>query len=297
MTIASIEKVYIQDLTELYGPDEAGSIAWLVIGFVCQISRSQYINNKSDDLTEEQLATFYRILKDLKGGKPVQYVLGEADFYGLVFKVNPAVLIPRPETEELVDWILKDLKAKAGDKVPLKVLDIGTGSGCIPITIKKWFPSIEVSALDVSNGALELARTNAQLNGVQVNFVQEDILNPTAELNKFAVIISNPPYVTFAEKEHMHINVLENEPHLALFVPDNDALVFYKAIIRFADRHLEDKGLLYLEINENLGRETVSLLENSGFKNIELRQDLRDRDRMIKAQIKRGPIDQALLTN
>ncbi len=285
MTIASIEKVFIEDLTGLYGPEEAGSIAWLVIGFVCKINRSQYLNNKNEDLNEKELATFYRILRDLKTGIPVQYVIGETEFYGSVFKVNSSVLIPRPETEELVDWVLKDVKAGKSGHGVMKVLDIGTGSGCIPVTVKKYLPEVEVSALDISFEALEVARENARLNDTDVYFIQDDILDPAAEWQKFSIITSNPPYVTLAEKGQMHVNVLEYEPHLALFVPQDDPLIFYKAIARFAARHLENGGSLYLEINENLGPETVSLLRASGFKNVELRQDLRDRHRMIKAQL------------
>lgn len=284
MTIASIEKVFVEDLTSLYGPEEAGSIAWLVIGFVCKINRSQYLNNKNDDLSGEELAIFYNMLSDLKKGVPVQYLMGETDFYGSVFKVNPSVLIPRPETEELVDWVLKDMKADKSGREGLKMLDIGTGSGCIPITIKKYLPRLEVSAVDISFDALAVAKENALLNGTEVHFIQDDMLYPVAEWDKFSIITSNPPYVTLAEKEQMHVNVLDHEPHLALFVPENDPLIFYKAIARFADRHLDGGGLLYLEINENLGQETVSLLKDSGFKDIELRQDLRERDRMIKAQ-------------
>ncbi|MEJ7694260.1 peptide chain release factor N(5)-glutamine methyltransferase [Daejeonella sp.] len=285
MTIASIEKVFVEDLTGLYGPEEAGSIAWLVIGFVCKINRSQYLNNKHGDLSGKELAIFYNMLSDLKKGVPVQYLMGETDFYGSVFKVNSSVLIPRPETEELVDWVLKDMKADKSGHEGLKMLDIGTGSGCIPITIKKYLPGVEVSAVDVSSDALAVAQENALLNSTEVRFIQDDILNPIVKWGKFSIITSNPPYVTLAEKEQMHVNVLDHEPHLALFVPENDPLIFYKAIAKFADSHLEAGGQLYLEINENLGQETVSLLKDSGFKDIELRQDLRDRDRMIKARL------------
>lgn len=285
MTIASIEKVFIKDLASLYGPEEAGSIAWLVIGFVCKINRSQYLSNKYDDLSEQELATFYQILSDLKKGRPVQYLLGETEFYGSIFKVNSSVLIPRPETEELVDWVLKDLNINKVELGRLKLLDIGTGTGCIPITIKKYLPNLEVTAVDVSFEALEVAKGNADFNHTDVHFTQDDILNPTAEWKTFSIITSNPPYVTLAEKDRMHVNVLEHEPHLALFVPQDDPLIFYEAIARFANRHLEKGGFVYLEINENLGQETVSLLSRNGFRNIELRQDLRDRDRMIKAQL------------
>ncbi|SKB34362.1 peptide chain release factor N(5)-glutamine methyltransferase [Daejeonella lutea] len=285
MTIASIEKIFIEDLTGLYGPEEAGSIAWLVIGFVCKINRTQYLNNKNDDLSGREVTTFHRILSDLKKGVPVQYLLGETEFYGSIFKVNSSVLIPRPETEELVDWVLKDLKIRIAELQEPTLLDIGTGSGCIPISIKKYLPNLGVAALEVSNDALEVAKENAKLNHTDIHFTLDDILNPTADWQTFSVITSNPPYVTLAEKNHMHVNVLEHEPHLALFVPEDDPLVFYEAIARFASQHLEKGGFIYLEINENLGQETVSLLSRKGFRNIQLRQDLRDRDRMIRAQM------------
>ncbi len=285
MTIASIEKVFIQDLKALYGLEEAGSITWLVIGFVCRINRSQYLSGKDEALSEQQLSTLYDILAALKKGVPVQYALGETEFYGSVFKVNPSVLIPRPETEELVDWVLKDIKMRKEGSEVLKILDIGTGSGCIPVTLSKYIPEAKVSALDVSFEALALAKENAVLNSTDIIFIQDDILNPDITAHKYSIITSNPPYVTLAEKGQMHANVLEHEPHLALFVPDDDPLVFYKAIADFASSHLETGGLLYLEINENFGQETLSLLGSRGFKNITLRQDLRDRDRMIKAQL------------
>ena len=285
MTVASIEKVFTEELKGMYGPEEAGSIAWLVIGFVCRINRSQYLSNKQSELSEAELSAFYVILTDLKKGTPVQYALGETEFYGSIFKVNPSVLIPRPETEELVDWVLKDAKAGRYDNDEITVLDIGTGSGCIPITIRKYFPSSSVSAMDISSAALETARNNALLNKVDVSFLQEDILNPRSSDSTYSIIISNPPYVTVTEKTHMHSNVVDYEPHTALFVPDDDALIFYKAIATFALLHLESDGILYLEINENLGPQTVSLLKTKGFSKVELRKDLRDRDRMIKAQL------------
>ena len=285
MTVASIEKVFIEDLQGMYGPDEAGSIAWLVIGFVCKINRSQFLTNKNSELSNDELAILYNLLTELKKGIPVQYALGETEFYGSVFKVDRSVLIPRPETEELVDWVLKDAKSLRNNKNEIKVLDIGTGSGCIPITIRKYFSNSVVSGMDISNTALETARENAILNKVEVSFIQDDILDPQKSVATFSIIISNPPYVTVAEKTHMHSNVVDYEPHNALFVPDEDALVFYRAIADFALLHLEANGALYLEINENLGPQTVSLLKAKGFSKVELRKDLRDRDRMIKAQL------------
>lgn len=286
MTIASIEKVFIEDLTAMYGSDEAGSIAWLVIGFVCQINRSQYLNNKNDDLSDEQLASFSRILIELKKGMPVQYILGETEFYGSVFKVDPSVLIPRPETEELVDWVLKDVKALKYESKALKVLDIGTGSGCIAVTLKKYLPEAEVFALDISAKALDVAKENAELNNAAVNFLKDDIMQPGKARTSFDIIISNPPYVTLNEKDAMHSNVIDYEPHIALFVPDDNALVFYSAIADFALHNLVSDGTLYLEINENLGPQTLALLTGKGFGKVKLRKDLRDRDRMIKVQLR-----------
>ena len=285
MTIASIEKIFVEDLQTIYGSDEAGSIVRLVIGFVCRINRSQFLINKNSELSEVELSSLYRILSDLKKGIPVQYALGETEFYGSIFLVNPSVLIPRPETEELIDWVIKDAKAGRYDTAEVNVLDIGTGSGCIPITIRKYLSNSVITAIDISNAALETAQKNAHLNNVEVLFIQDDILHPRTSFINYSIIISNPPYVTRSEKAQMHSNVLNHEPHNALFVPDDDALVFYRAIADFALVHLEANGALYLEINENLGPQTVSLLKSKGFSKVEMRTDLRDRDRMIKAQL------------
>ena len=285
MTIASIEKIFIGDLTGIYGAEEASSIAWLTLSFVCKISRSAYLNVKHEDISEIELSAFQKILIDLKKGIPIQYVLGETEFYGSVFKVNPSVLIPRPETEELVDWVLKDIKTLTNYVSPLKILDIGTGSGCIPITIKKYLPDSEIFAMDISESALITAQVNANQNKVNIHFTQNDILHAASSDIKYTIIISNPPYVTISEKENMHVNVVDHEPHSALFVPDNDALIFYNAIAEYAIIHLHKGGFLYLEINENLGSQTLTLLDNKGFKNLELRKDLRDKDRMIKASL------------
>lgn len=285
MTIASIEKIFIGDLIGIYGAEEALSIAWLTIGFVCKINRTEYLNIKHEDISEEKLLMFQSILIDLKKVIPIQYVLGETEFYGLVFKVNPTVLIPRPETEELVDWVLKDVKKLTDNITPLKILDIGTGSGCIPIAIKKYLPDSEIFAIDISETALITAQENAILNQVDIHFSYGDILQPHTSNIKYTIIISNPPYVTISEKENMHVNVVDHEPHSALFVPDDDALIFYSAIADYAMIHLLEGGVLYLEINENLGSQTLALLSNKGFKSLELKKDLRDRDRMIKASI------------
>jgi release factor glutamine methyltransferase len=285
MTFARLENMFTEGLKNLYSREEAGSISWLVISSICGITRSQYQTNKHRELSEQELALFDKALKALKTGTPVQYVLGETEFYDLTFKVNPAVLIPRPETEELVDWVLKDIGLRGGATVNLKILDIGTGSGCIPISLAKNLPGAEVTALDISTEALALATENASLNHTHVVFMQENILSPKPSTHKYHIITSNPPYVTLAEKAQMHINVLDYEPHLALFVPDDDPLLFYRAIATFAFGQLEPEGILYLEINEALGKETVFLLQSAGFTQVELRRDLRNNDRMIRAQL------------
>jgi release factor glutamine methyltransferase len=224
------------------------------------------------------------ILTRLKTGEPVQYILGHAEFYGLYFKVNPSVLIPRPETEELVEWAISSvgsLQLAAGS-----ILDIGTGSGCIAISLKKNLKDAQVSAIDISPEALKTAKENAELNEVDVNFIQNDILNLTHHsllTTHYSLIISNPPYVTLDDKKQMHTNVTDFEPHTALFVPEDDPLIFYRAIADFASTHLEKGGLLFLEINENYGEQTVDILKHKLFNNIELRKDMSRKYRMIKA--------------
>lgn len=284
MTIASIEKIFTEELTSLYGVEEASGIAWLVIGTLCKIDRSRYLNMKHDTLDPNILSRFQSILKELKDGVPVQYVFGETQFYGLTFKVNGSVLIPRPETEELVDWIIKDsvtLKAGSGQ---LSILDIGTGSGCIPVTLKRFLSESIIHAMDVSVSALEVARENARSNQAEISFIEDNILFPVTK-SHFDIIVSNPPYITMLEKEQMHNNVLDHEPHLALFVPNEDPLLFYEAIADFAYQNLNRPGSIYLEINERFGVETISMLVKKGFQNLELREDISGKPRMVKGQL------------
>jgi release factor glutamine methyltransferase len=288
MTIRQLEKAFIDQLTSLYHFEEARNLTWLSISFVCRLDRMQYLAAKQDELSSQDETSLLIILEDLMTGKPLQYILGETEFYGLTFKVNPAVLIPRPETEELVDWIIKDVRKEgsilAADE--FNILDIGTGSGCIPVTLKKNLPEATLRAMDISPDALETANRNSVFNQAEVKFYLDDILHPgQAELlnSNFDVIVSNPPYVTNAERSLMHKNVLAFEPHTALFVEDEDPLIFYRAIAFFSIRQLKPKGWLFLEINESFGKETVNLLGEYGFTDIELRTDLPGRFRMIKA--------------
>ena len=274
MTFREVEQIYLEALTTLYNKQEAGSLAWLSICHVCKFNRSEYLNLKNTEIPTDQYESLLNILKALKTGKPLQYVIGETEFYGLTFKVNPSVLIPRPETEELVEWILSDIRKSKISPDGIKIIDIGTGSGCIPISLKINLPNAKLYAVDVSTEALDVSRQNSTLNNVAIHFIQDDILNPISEElknEKFGVIVSNPPYVLDAEKPKMLPNVLDHEPHLALFVPDDDPLIFYKAIADFAIKNSDINVALYLEINENLGAETVTLLKHMGFKNIELR--------------------------
>lgn len=236
------------------------------------------------ELPAEHLKAIDHILDELKTGKPIQYILGHTEFYGLTFKVNPSVLIPRPETEELVEWVISSVgswRLAVGN-----LLDIGTGSGCIAISLKKNLPEVHVSAIDISPEALKTAKENAELNDVHVDFIHANILNEKFDIenSKFEIIISNPPYITLDDKKQMHTNVTDFEPHTALFVPENDPLIFYSAIADFALKNLEKGGLLFFETNENYGEQIVELLTNKSFKNIELRKDMSGRDRMIVAQ-------------
>jgi release factor glutamine methyltransferase len=233
------------------------------------------------DLAEEQMAEWNAILKELLNEVPIQYLLGTTSFYGLDFEVNANVLIPRPETEELVDWILSDYKKEAIEDC--KILDIGTGSGCIAIALAKNISQAEVAAIDVSKKALELAQTNAQTNGVAVAFLCQNILETEDLQGQFDVIVSNPPYVRTLEKAEIKKNVLEHEPHLALFVDDNDALLFYRKIAALAQKNLKENGKLYFEINQYLGLEMIDLLNSMGFVAVELRKDIYGNDRMICA--------------
>lgn len=236
--------------------------------------------NPTHQISQENVGLILNIVSQLKIQKPIQYILGETDFFGLNFKVTPDVLIPRPETEELVDWIIKSTSDK-----PLSILDIGTGSGCIAISLAANLRKSHVSAIDISPDALEVSKSNALQNKVQVDFYLVDILDNSVEIpsSPFDIIVSNPPYVRESEKLLMKPNVLDNEPHAALFVSDVEPLTFYNAIALRSKTLLKPGGIVYCEINEALGEETQKLFAQNGFKNIEIKKDLNGKDRMIKA--------------
>ncbi len=276
---------FIKDeLKELYPSTEIESFINLIFDHLLNYSKIDIHLNLDKTLSDDTLEKTYGIVADLKSHKPIQYILGDTEFYDLTFKVAPGVLIPRPETEELVHMIINDFKSINKD---LSILDIGTGSGCIAITLAKNISNSKVSAYDISDIALEIAKNNASLNKVNIDFNKVDILKnkDLVTNNKFDIIVSNPPYVRELEKKMMDNNVLDYEPDLALFVPDNDALKFYIAITDFAKNNLNKDGSLYFEINEYLPDEMNKMLSEKGF-NSEVFFDLNDKARMIKASLK-----------
>ncbi|MBO6881556.1 MAG: peptide chain release factor N(5)-glutamine methyltransferase [Winogradskyella sp.] len=281
-----LKHIFHKELDAIYGKNEVESFFFLCTEHYLNVPRIQLTLELEYTFTKSETDTFFKVLEDLRQQKPIQYILGETEFYGLKFKVNEHVLIPRPETEELVDWIVK-CHSERSEESQIKILDIGTGSGCIAISLAKNLPHAKVYALDVSNEALAIARKNAEINKVDIEFIEVDILNEMSwDLEfknlEFDTIVSNPPYVRNIEKAEIKPNVLDNEPHLALFVEDENPLQFYKAITKFAVENLKPKGQLFFEINQYLGQETKALLTKANFEAIELMKDLSGNDRMLK---------------
>lgn len=266
------------ELNSLYSKEEISSITQIILKSKFNISLIDSLNYKLNNLSDLQLNILNEIIEKLKTKEPLQYILGETFFYNMSFTVNRNVLVPRPETEELIEWIID---CERGNNI--SILDIGTGSGCIAITLAKNILTAKVHAWDISSEALEVAKHNAKRNDVIVDFSQNDILNMDNHNQLFDVIVSNPPYITQSESKMMHQTVLDFEPHIALFVPDSNPLLFYEHISHFAMNHLRKGGSLYYEINQNNGEDTKSLLANMGFVNIELRHDISGNERMIKA--------------
>lgn len=264
-------------LEPLYGNGEARAITDYVLDVCFGLSKADILCGAVDEMTAEKTAELNKIFGRLTEGEPVQYVLGCAEFSGRWFNVRPGVLIPRPETEELCAWITADSKASGSPKV----LDIGTGSGCIAITLQLDMPESKVTAWDISADALDVARENAQQLGANVNFVKLDALNAKPE-GEWDVIVSNPPYICEKEKKDMAVNVLEHEPHTALFVPDADPLLFYRAITRLAVQTLSKGGRLYFEINPIYADDTCRMMQAEGMTAVELRSDMYGKQRMAK---------------
>jgi release factor glutamine methyltransferase len=283
MTIKYYRDQFIHELTPLYDAQEAESFFYLVLETKNQLKRVDIALQPELSFSVAELEVWNTILEQLKKEIPIQYLLGTTHFYGLELEVNSTVLIPRPETEELVEWIIGSQNSEVRIQ-KLKILDIGTGSGCIAISLAKNLPNAEVFALDVSEKALATAKKNAELNQVQVQFICQSILETEDLGQQFDIIVSNPPYIRHLEKQQIKKNVLDNEPRLALFVADDDALIFYRKIAQLAKKNLSPKGQLYFEINQYLGQEMLDLLLEMGFKNSELRQDIYGNDRMINCE-------------
>jgi release factor glutamine methyltransferase len=284
MRIKQYRTQFIKELSPFYDAYEAESFFYLILEDKHKLRQIDLALNHELTFSESDFVVWNSLLKELKKEIPIQYLLGKTHFYGLDFEVNENVLIPRPETEELVEWIINE-NSKVDRAKKIKILDIGTGSGCIAISLAKNIPNAEVYAIDVSRKAIETAKRNAANNKVEVNFILQNILETEVLKCNFDIIVSNPPYVRNLEKEEIKKNVLDYEPHLALFVEDNDALIFYRKIAELAQKNLLENGQLYFEINQYLGKETKDLLEEMNFKNIELRKDIYDNDRMIFGKV------------
>ena len=275
----------IEDQLRNYYPDaEIKSLCYLILESVCFADKASVLRRKDKQLSLNEHIRIQEIIEELKKYRPIQYITGETEFYGLKFRVNENVLIPRPETEELVEWIIKEEKPQEG----YKLLDIGAGSGCIAITLAKRMPEAEIFALDISDEALTVAKQNAINNQADVHFFQHDILKdesfPFSALT-FDCIVSNPPYVTVKEKSAMAKNVLDYEPHQALFVPDENPLIFYERIAGFALKRLKKNGTLYLETSSLYGKAVAKALEDKKFRQVKLLKDISGNDRIIIAKL------------
>lgn len=284
MRIKQYRTQFIKELSPFYDAYEAESFFYLILEDKHKLRQIDLALNHELTFSDSDFVVWDSLLAQLKKEVPIQYLLGKTNFYGLDFEVNENVLIPRPETEELVEWIINE-NSKAEKSKTIKILDIGTGSGCIAISLAKNIPNARVYAMDVSKKAIETAKRNAINNKTDVTFILQDVLNAEELKCNFDIIVSNPPYVRNLEKEEIKKNVLDYEPHLALFVEDNDALIFYRKIAELAQNNLLEDGQLYFEINQYLGDEMKDLLEKMNFKSIELRKDIYDNDRMIFGKV------------
>ncbi|MEQ6124841.1 peptide chain release factor N(5)-glutamine methyltransferase [Pseudotenacibaculum sp. MALMAid0570] len=287
MTLKEFQHHFTSELSSLYPKTEVDSFLSILIEEYLNLQRIDLVLKPTLEIPHKKLKLFNIAIQQLQKEEPIQYIIGKTEFFGFPFYVNEDVLIPRPETEELVEWVISEAKAlsKFKPEEPLNILDIGTGSGCIPISLKKHLPKANISAIDISQKALETAKNNATLNNVEINFIEKDILNTRKLGEKYDIIISNPPYVRELEKVEIKNNVLENEPHLALFVGDDNPLVFYHKISELAKENLKENGILFFEINQYLGKEMLDLMRLFKFKNVLLKKDLFGKDRMIKATV------------
>ncbi len=281
--LVDLKKKYLQDLNEFYDSREAEQLLTILIEHFFGITRNELILNPDSRISESEILKLHMAVKELKQHKPVQYITGVVEFQDLKIEVTPDVLIPRPETEELVQFIVQNEKASG-----LKILDIGTGSGCIAISLKKLLENVNINATDISESAIRMARKNAGSNNQDIVFHIHDILSDKEAISDkngdrilFDIIVSNPPYVTQEDKKKMHHNVTDYEPHNALFVPEDNPLLYYEAILGFSIMNLNSGGRIYFEINESLGSQMIALFEDHGFLNVELKKDLSEKDRFV----------------
>ena len=281
MTTQEATYFMLNKLRTIYNEAEAGTITDWVMEHLTGSKKAERMLYKNSAITPKEELQLQQFAERLLQHEPVQYVLNESWFCGLKFYVDKNVLIPRPETEELVEWIIANCRFPVDE---LKILDIGSGSGCIPVTLKRRLKKAEVWSCDISKEALAVAKKNTLALGTDVNFIQLDFLNSAAraQLPPFDIIVSNPPYVPQKDKQTMPPNVLNYEPATALFVPDNDPLIFYKAIAEFGKTHLNSNGIIYTEIHEDLGKETMEIFQSAGY-TTELKKDMQQKDRMIKS--------------
>ncbi|MEL6304363.1 MAG: peptide chain release factor N(5)-glutamine methyltransferase [Bacteroidota bacterium] len=282
MQLKEIKPLFHRELSSLYPSEEIDSFFFLSIEHFLNLPRFILALQPEYTLNKAEETPLFETLAKLKTNEPIQYILGEVEFMGLSLKVNPFVLIPRPETEELVQWILEAVKANS--KETIKILDVGTGSGCISLSLAKNLPNAQLSALDVSKEAIKVAQENANSHQVKVSFQQADVLDKALKLDRtFDIIVSNPPYVRSLEQKEMKQNVTAFEPQQALYVPDDNPLLFYKKINQLAKTHLTPEGMLFYEINQYLASEMEVLMEQDGFSGIEVRKDIFGNFRMLKA--------------
>ena len=281
--VKDIRKYYCEQLCSIYDKEEANAMILILFDHYFKIDRVRMALEPNLRLSESEMLTFHFAVKDLLKNKPLQYIIGETEFCDLKFKVNENVLIPRPETSELVHLIAKSQQTT--DNSQLTILDIGTGSGCIAIILAKQLPQSQVYALDISEKALCVAKDNAYINNVDITFIHDDILSLRNKIEtKFDIIVSNPPYVRDLEKAEMRDNVLNWEPHNALFVSDDDPLIFYRNILEFAKTHLKENGEVWFEINEYLGKEMKDLCCEMGFSNVNIYKDFREKERFLSVR-------------
>ena len=290
MNINKFRDYFNKTLKKLYTTSEIDTFLFLILEEYLNFKRIDVVLKSNFEISPEDLTLLKSSTKLLEQEVPIQYILGKTEFYGFPFILNEHVLIPRPETEELVTSVLNKISKlerlhPIEKEKKLKILDIGTGSGCIPISLKRSLPFAEITAIDIANEALIIAQKNASLNKVNINFIQQNILKTTGLDDIYDIIISNPPYVRVSEKIEIKNNVLKNEPHLALFVEDNNPLIFYSKIAELSKSHLTKNGTLFFEINQYLGKETVELIKLKGFNKIQLKKDIFGHDRIIIASL------------